>query len=260
MALAGRIRAGDGFPGSAGIALPRKVDPGPFETVLPPAMVEAVATSPAVAPSGAAKAARSRHPLVARFAWAAVVAGLILLFAGAFALWPSSRLAPAIAVARFHNVTGTAAQDVANAGLADLVKLRLATEQHLRLADDTEAGTDNASVADLVRRSTQPRYRLEGTVAFDTSAMHVTARLADLSNGTELSSDRYDRPTGDATQSRGEHAPAVRNADWFTEAARAWQWGAESFALPYDCERAAAQAENVASTAWSDALTVGSVT
>jgi predicted phosphodiesterase len=41
---------------------------------------------------------------------------------------------------------------------------------------------------------------------------------------------------------------------------RAGQWGAELFALPYDWERAAARAENVASAAWRDALTVGSVT
>jgi putative phosphoesterase len=41
---------------------------------------------------------------------------------------------------------------------------------------------------------------------------------------------------------------------------RAGQWGAELFALPYDWERAAARAQNVASTAWRDALTVGSVT
>jgi Calcineurin-like phosphoesterase superfamily domain len=40
----------------------------------------------------------------------------------------------------------------------------------------------------------------------------------------------------------------------------AGQWGAELFALPYDWERAAARAENVASAAWRDALTVGSVT
>jgi putative phosphoesterase len=38
------------------------------------------------------------------------------------------------------------------------------------------------------------------------------------------------------------------------------QWGAELFALPYDWERAAARAESVASAAWRDALTVGSVT
>lgn len=38
------------------------------------------------------------------------------------------------------------------------------------------------------------------------------------------------------------------------------QWGAELFALPYDWERAAARAKNVASAAWHDALTVGSVT
>ena len=41
---------------------------------------------------------------------------------------------------------------------------------------------------------------------------------------------------------------------------RRGQWGAELFALPYDWERAAARAENVASAAWRDALTVGSVT
>jgi hypothetical protein len=41
---------------------------------------------------------------------------------------------------------------------------------------------------------------------------------------------------------------------------RAGQWGVELFALPYDWERAAARAENVASAAWHDALTVGSVT
>jgi hypothetical protein len=41
---------------------------------------------------------------------------------------------------------------------------------------------------------------------------------------------------------------------------RLGQWGAELFALPYDWERAAARAETVASAAWHDALTVGSVT
>jgi predicted phosphodiesterase len=41
---------------------------------------------------------------------------------------------------------------------------------------------------------------------------------------------------------------------------RRGQWGAELFALPYDWERAAARAETVASTAWRDALTIGSVT
>ena len=35
---------------------------------------------------------------------------------------------------------------------------------------------------------------------------------------------------------------------------------AELFALPYDWELAAARAENIASGAWRDALTVGSVT
>jgi predicted phosphodiesterase len=41
---------------------------------------------------------------------------------------------------------------------------------------------------------------------------------------------------------------------------RAGRWGAELFALPYDWELAAARAEHVASGAWRDALTVGSVT
>jgi diadenosine tetraphosphatase ApaH/serine/threonine PP2A family protein phosphatase len=41
---------------------------------------------------------------------------------------------------------------------------------------------------------------------------------------------------------------------------RRGRWGAELFALPYDWERAAARAEKVASAAWHDALTVGSVT
>jgi glycine/D-amino acid oxidase-like deaminating enzyme len=41
---------------------------------------------------------------------------------------------------------------------------------------------------------------------------------------------------------------------------RAGRWGAELFALPYDWELAASRAENIASGAWRDALTVGSVT
>ena len=37
------------------------------------------------------------------------------------------------------------------------------------------------------------------------------------------------------------------------------QWGAELFALPYDWERAAARAETIGSSAWREALTVGTV-
>ena len=205
VALAAQIRAGEGFRGRPVAALPCEAESSPVEgassagepeavavSAVPPASVVSVSAAPALAPS--------RRPLAARLALAAAVAGLIVISAGAYALWPSPRLAPAIAVARFHNVTGSAGQDAADAGFADLVKLRLASVQQMRLADDTRADPGGAAAPGAVEHGARPRYVLEGTVAFDTAVMHVTARLADQNDGNELWSDRYDLPTADAAR------------------------------------------------------------
>jgi predicted phosphodiesterase len=62
--------------------------------------------------------------------------------------------------------------------------------------------------------------------------------------------------TGAGQRGAGQRGAGQRGAGQRS----AVQWGVELFALPYDWDRAAARAENVASAAWHDALTVGSVT
>jgi DNA-binding SARP family transcriptional activator/Tfp pilus assembly protein PilF/TolB-like protein len=210
MVLGERVRTGDGFPGPAGTA--RAVGaagavgtPPQSDRVAVPTAASTRLVVPANDINGpdtialATAATRRRRPVVARFALVAGVVGLIVLSAGAFALWPSPRLSPGIAVARFHNVSGMTAQDPADAGVSDLVRLRLALGHHVRLVGDADAATGPApSGAGADRPAVRSRYRLEGTAAFNTDAMHVTARLTDT--GTELWSDNYERAASQVAQ------------------------------------------------------------
>ena len=147
----------------------------------------------------AATAPRRSRDIMARFALAAAVIALIGLSAADFALWPSPRSPPGIAVAGFRNVSGMTAQDLADAGFSDLVRLRLALGQHVRLVDAADIAVEPARPG-ADRTAAQSRYRLDGTATFDTDVMHVTARLTDTGNGAELWSDSYEQAASQAAQ------------------------------------------------------------
>ena len=63
-----------------------------------------------------------------------------------------------------------------------------------------------APARDRARHAAGGRYLLDGSALFEGSTLHVTARLADLRDHTELWSIRYDVPAGEARRTADDIA------------------------------------------------------
>jgi DNA-binding SARP family transcriptional activator/TolB-like protein/Tfp pilus assembly protein PilF len=202
-ALADRIRTG-GWPPIAAIGFAIS-DVPPVDEALTAAEAGGAAQSPAVAAS-------RPHWLRNGLAWAAAVFGVVAM--AVFALrQPASQPPPGVIVAGFRNDSGVPAETVAIAGFDDLVKLGLATRQHLRLIEDPTADAGlTAPDRDRARLGAGGRYLLDGSAIFAGSTLHATARLANVRDQTELWSSRYDVPAGDARRTAEDIAIHVARA------------------------------------------------
>jgi DNA-binding SARP family transcriptional activator/TolB-like protein/Tfp pilus assembly protein PilF len=144
---------------------------------------------------------------------AAAALGVVAVSAVVFALRQPATLPPGVIVSSFRNDSGVPAQTDAIAGFGDLVKFDLATRQHLRLTDDLPADAGLAEPArDRARQAGGGRYELDGSAIFSGIALHVTARLADIRDHTELWSAQYDTPAEDARRTVEDIASHVARA------------------------------------------------
>lgn len=188
LALAERIRRGARpATGGTGFATSDALRGGPVF-----AEAEAgEATAPSVI------AARGSNRLRNVIPWAAAV--LVAVVAAVVVLRQPAAQPPGVIVSEFRNNSGIPFETDAIAGFGDLVKLGLATQQHLRLTADPPADAGLAAPAlDRARQAAGGRYLLDGSAIFAGTSLHVTARLADVRDHTELWSARYDIPAGEA--------------------------------------------------------------
>jgi DNA-binding SARP family transcriptional activator/TolB-like protein/Tfp pilus assembly protein PilF len=206
VALAERIRAGP---------LPPKVTGGPpIPTAAPAARVASPEDrdTPRQRPATNAAASIAAEPVGPtvpptgqwyrtrqHFGWTAVVLCFVIVALGVLASRSSPVPPPGIMVAQFRNVSSVPANDIVLAGFGDLMKMRLAMQDHLRLSEDADGTTENvAADGDRGRAAPGTRYLLEGSVALTNKAIYVSVRLTDIRHETQLWSDHYDRLIVDA--------------------------------------------------------------
>ncbi len=136
----------------------------------------------------------------------AVVAVLLLLGIGAWALW-DSRLAtvpgfagvPAIAVLPFENLSGDPEQEYFVDGMAEDLITRLSSSQFLRVIARNSSFVYKGRAVDVkqVSQELSVRYVVEGSVRKSGDRVRISAQLIDATTGLHVWASTYDRELRD---------------------------------------------------------------
>ena len=143
--------------------------------------------------------------IVGALAFACVVAAAV----GAMTIKPRAVLPSlTLVVAPFVNNAGVDGQDLAIAGIADVIVAELRETHSLRVAQYRE--DDVVPVHDRVAADPAARFVVEGSASFS-SSLDVNVRLIDR-NGVALWSEHYDAPRGDVLNLASDIATHVSRA------------------------------------------------
>ena len=148
---------------------------------------------------------------------AAALATVALLLVAGYAVfrWIRPRLVRAdkvrLVVIPFTNLSGDAKQDYFSAGLTDEMITRLGSldPQHLGvIAADSSKAIAGKSITEI-GRTLDVQYALEGSVRRDGNRVRIDAQLVQVSDQTQLWTDKYDRDLNDILGVQEEVAAAV---------------------------------------------------
>ena len=151
--------------------------------------------------------------------WAGLLAlvALALAIAGVSWLRPGDRSAtvtePSVAVLPFENLSG----DPAGARIADGVTVDTITDLS-RYWDFTVIARESSQVykgkavdARQIGKDLNVSYLLKGSLQLDGNQVRITAQLIDASKGTNIWSERFDRPAGEVFAIQSEVADHIAN-------------------------------------------------
>lgn len=161
------------------------------------------------------------EPASRAWAWAAIVAALALVVAGALlarARRPAARQAAAgevsLAVLPLVNLSGDPQDDYVADGLTEALITELAKVQGLLVISRTGVLPYKGRAADVRRAASELRvgHVLEGSVQRSNGRLRVTAQLIDAASGVHVWAEKYDRPGEDLFAVQDEIAARVRDA------------------------------------------------
>lgn len=195
--------------------------------------------APAAAPQGSSAPTPAIPPAVSEpkswpnrrrvaFALLAVALAFVAL-AVTRALWPrvstpvaadgavrhdDSPLPPhAVAILPFATIGGDPSDAVIASGIAETIRLRLATlSQIVVIADESVAKYGSKINANTVGRELNARYLLGGTLQRQTDTLRITARMVDAQNNAVLWSVLFDRKVSDIFSVQDEISVKVARA------------------------------------------------
>lgn len=139
-------------------------------------------------------------------------AGAVAVGAGGwFFLRPSAGKSDSIAVLPFANLSGDPNQAYFSDGIAEELRSALSRIAGLKVVARTSSEAVRDEDTKTAARKLDVRNILTGSVRRSPSLIRISAQLIDGGDGTELWSQDYDRPSGDALQiqaQRGQHDSA----------------------------------------------------
>jgi TolB-like protein/class 3 adenylate cyclase/tetratricopeptide (TPR) repeat protein len=161
---------------------------------------------------------RALIPRLPRLRWAAALAALLLVLAGAGMWFPwdntPARAKPGLAVMPFASFTSGEAGERLADGITEDIITDLARFKDIEVIarNSTAVYEDKPVDVRQIGRDLNVAYVLEGSVQLEKDRVRVTGQLIDAASGAHVWSNRWDRPAGDLFAVQSEVAEAVAGA------------------------------------------------
>jgi TolB-like protein len=155
-------------------------------------------------------------PRVPRLRWAAALAALAIVLAGAGGVWfqqgaTPARAKPGLAVMPFANFTAGEAGERLADGITEDIITDLARFKDIDVIARNSTAVYKGKPVDVrqLGRDLDVAYVLEGSVQLEKDRVRVTGQLIDAASGAHVWSNRWDRPAGDLFAVQSEVAEGV---------------------------------------------------
>jgi TolB-like protein/class 3 adenylate cyclase len=161
---------------------------------------------------------RALMPRLPRLRWAAALAALVAILAGAGMWFPwndtPARAKPALAVMPFTNFTAGELGERLADGITEDIITDLSRFKDMEVIARNSTAVYKGKPVDIrqVGRDLNVAYVLEGSVQVEKDRTRVTGQLIDAASGAHVWSNRWDRPAGDLFAVQSEVAEAVAAA------------------------------------------------